>query len=150
MALLAEASPSFPSGHVMRPAVAYGVIAYLLFKAFASTAAKAPTAAGWLLAVLLVAMSRVYLGAHWATDVWGQHAARGRRTGRRGRSPRDRPRFPALGSPSPWPPHPCCSTPRPPSPTRPTRNQRTAPDRTEPPRHRLRDEAPALAPGLSG
>ncbi|WP_422933421.1 LssY C-terminal domain-containing protein [Sinomonas sp. P47F7] len=71
LALLINTGPSFPSGHVVRATVAYGIIAYLLFKAFRSRAAKAATVAGYLVVVLLVAMSRVYFGAHYATDVWG-------------------------------------------------------------------------------
>lgn len=71
LALVAETSPSFPSGHAVRATVVFGLIAYLAFKSFRSTWARALTVSAYLVAVLLVTTSRVYLGAHYVSDVWG-------------------------------------------------------------------------------
>jgi undecaprenyl-diphosphatase len=63
------AGPSFPSGHATQAVAVYGMLAAL-------TAASTPRwprkVAAWTLAVVtvgLVAVSRLYLGVHWLTDV---------------------------------------------------------------------------------
>lgn len=71
LALVAETSPSFPSGHAVRATVVFGIVAYLVFRSVRSTWARVLTVSAYLLAVLLVTMSRVYLGAHYVSDVWG-------------------------------------------------------------------------------
>lgn len=71
LALLDVGTLSFPSGHAMRATVVYGLLAYLLVRAYRTTAARTFVVAGYLVVVLLVAMSRVYLGVHFVSDVWG-------------------------------------------------------------------------------
>lgn len=71
LALLVQSPLGFPSGHAIRATVVYGLIAYLLVKAYRSTAARTLIVAAYLVVVLLVGMSRVYLGVHFVSDVWG-------------------------------------------------------------------------------
>lgn len=65
---------SFPSGHALLATVFYLSIGVMLTRAFPRTRMKA-YAIGWaVVLVLLIGFTRVYLGAHWATDVfagWG-------------------------------------------------------------------------------
>ncbi|MDQ4490024.1 LssY C-terminal domain-containing protein [Sinomonas sp. ASV486] len=71
LALLDVGTLGFPSGHAVRVTVVYGLLAYLLVKAYRTTVARTLVVAGYLVVVLLVAMSRVYLGVHFVSDVWG-------------------------------------------------------------------------------
>ena len=47
----------------------YGVLAAYLFGRFAQPAARATVATGAIVAIAAVAFSRVYLGAHYPSDV---------------------------------------------------------------------------------
>jgi undecaprenyl-diphosphatase len=60
---------SFPSGHAMGSTVAFGALAYLAFRATTSWPRKAAALAFALTLILAVALSRVYLGVHWISDV---------------------------------------------------------------------------------
>lgn len=66
---------SFPSGHTLSATVFYGVLtAWLLHReavAGFSSRARLLTCAGAVVMVLLVALSRIYLGAHYVSDVVG-------------------------------------------------------------------------------
>ncbi|GAA0383316.1 phosphatase PAP2 family protein [Brevundimonas terrae] len=65
---------SFPSGHALLATVFYLSVGVMLTRAFPRTRMKA-YALGWaVVLVLLIGLTRIYLGAHWASDVaagWG-------------------------------------------------------------------------------
>lgn len=61
-------TPSFPSGHAVGSTIAYGLAAYLLFQLLPSPWNY--IVAGILIVLILViGISRVYLGAHFPSDV---------------------------------------------------------------------------------
>jgi undecaprenyl-diphosphatase len=69
---------SFPSGHALLSAVFYLSIGVMLSRAFPQRRFKAYVLAVAMVLTLLVGLTRVYLGAHWATDVlagWSVGAA---------------------------------------------------------------------------
>lgn len=60
---------SFPSGHAMGSMVFFGALSYLGFRTLPRWRWKAAAIAFSTTIVLAVALSRVYLGVHWLTDV---------------------------------------------------------------------------------
>jgi undecaprenyl-diphosphatase len=66
---------SFPSGHSMGAFVAYGMLAYLLTFAVPQRRIRRAAVGLLVIIILLVGFSRIFLGAHWFTDVIGGFAA---------------------------------------------------------------------------
>lgn len=65
---------SFPSGHALMATVFYLSVGVMLTRAFPRTRMKAYALGCAVVLVLLIGVTRVYLGAHWASDVaagWG-------------------------------------------------------------------------------
>ena len=67
--LLELTSYSFPSGHTSGAVAFYGVLAAFLVSRFYEARRRAACVAGAIAAVGLVAFSRIYLGAHYLSDV---------------------------------------------------------------------------------
>jgi membrane-associated phospholipid phosphatase len=73
--LLTAAGWSFPSGHAMGSLVAYGMLAYLLVRETHSRRRRWGIIGGAVLLVLLIGLTRMYLGVHYFSDVIGGYAA---------------------------------------------------------------------------
>ena len=67
--LLELSSFSFPSGHTAGAVLFYGVLAAFLVSRFYDWRRRSAAVAGAILMVALVAFSRLYLGAHYLSDV---------------------------------------------------------------------------------
>lgn len=75
--LLIETSYSFPSGHAMESLVVYGMLAYFAVLALRSWRARVGVVFGAALLVVLIGLSRMYLGVHYFSDVLAGYAAGG-------------------------------------------------------------------------
>lgn len=74
-ALIIERTFSFPSGHTFAAVVFYGILTYLLLKIAKNKWQKILIVLGGMLIIFMVAFSRVFIGAHWPTDVLASFAA---------------------------------------------------------------------------
>jgi undecaprenyl-diphosphatase len=73
--LMALTDPGFPSGHTMMATIIYGYMAVYLMPGIASWRWRIFIATVTVLLVFVVALSRMYLGAHYLSDVLAAMAA---------------------------------------------------------------------------
>jgi undecaprenyl-diphosphatase len=66
---------SFPSGHAMGSFITFGALSYIALRQPWPWVAKSAGLAIALTMVVLVGLSRVYLGVHWASDIAGGWSA---------------------------------------------------------------------------
>jgi undecaprenyl-diphosphatase len=71
--LLGSAGPgnSFPSGHMMRTVIAYGLLAFVVRRLARSSLARALAIPIAIAIIVGVAFDRLYLDVHWESDVIG-------------------------------------------------------------------------------
>jgi undecaprenyl-diphosphatase len=69
--LTTASSSSFPSGHAMSATICYGTVAYLVARLQDRRWSRVLTLMGAALLILLVCLTRVYLGVHYPSDVIG-------------------------------------------------------------------------------
>ena len=69
--LIEESEYSFPSGHSMNCLVSYGILAYLLLRYCENRKLAKLLSIGLGLIIILIGLSRVYVGVHFPTDVIG-------------------------------------------------------------------------------
>ncbi len=62
-------SSSFPSGHAMSAAIVYSTVAYLAARLQQHLWAKVLTMLGAIVLIVLICLSRLYLGVHYPSDV---------------------------------------------------------------------------------
>jgi undecaprenyl-diphosphatase len=62
---------SFPSGHVIRAVVVYGLLAFVVRRMAASERARTLAVPIAIAAIVLVSFDRIYLDVHWESDVIG-------------------------------------------------------------------------------
>ena len=75
--LLSETSYSFPSGHAMLSLVVYGLMTYFAVLALRTWRARTAVVFGAALLVVLIGVSRMYLGVHYFSDVLAGFAVGG-------------------------------------------------------------------------
>ncbi|MCR8846786.1 phosphatase PAP2 family protein [Rossellomorea sp. SC111] len=76
-ALIQQGGYSFPSGHSMSSFIFYGSLAFILFRALDRKRFKWASVILVAMLVLLIGMSRIYLGVHYPSDILGGFTAGG-------------------------------------------------------------------------
>jgi undecaprenyl-diphosphatase len=72
--LVPETNESFPSGHSMGSIIGYGMLGYVVALLVRRRGQRVAAIAQLAVVVLLIGFSRIYLRAHWFTDVLGGFA----------------------------------------------------------------------------
>jgi undecaprenyl-diphosphatase len=72
--LVTESSFSFPSGHSFIAISFYGLLLYFIFRSVNKKYQKTLTFLAAVLVMLLIGISRIYLGVHWTSDVLASYA----------------------------------------------------------------------------
>ena len=67
--LIAESGYSFPSGHSMVAMAFYGLLAWMVYRYERDHLVRRVCVTGFGIVVVLVGISRIYLGVHYASDV---------------------------------------------------------------------------------
>ncbi len=75
--LVVETSHSFPSGQAMESMVVYGMLTYFAVLTLRGRGKRAVSVGGAIVLVILIGFSRLYLGAHYVSDVVGGFVAGG-------------------------------------------------------------------------
>lgn len=70
-AVYPEHSFSFPSGHAAIALAFYGFLTYILVRQTKHWAARVTLFLAGIIIILLIGFSRLYLGVHYLSDVWG-------------------------------------------------------------------------------
>jgi membrane-associated phospholipid phosphatase len=73
--LVVERGMSFPSGHALGSVVCFGLLAYFVLLAGCSRRTGLAAVGGVVVLVSAVGLSRLYIGAHYPTDVLAGYAA---------------------------------------------------------------------------
>jgi undecaprenyl-diphosphatase len=73
--LVTLSSYGFPSGHTMGATMLYGLLALLIWNSATSRPVRWASASAACLLILFIGFSRIYLGAHFLSDVLGAFAA---------------------------------------------------------------------------
>ncbi|MFA7314769.1 MAG: LssY C-terminal domain-containing protein [Candidatus Magasanikbacteria bacterium] len=66
-----EKSFSFPSGHATIAITLFGFLAYIMIREYQSWQTKVNIFFATLLLIFLIGFSRIYLGVHYVSDIWG-------------------------------------------------------------------------------
>jgi len=72
-----ETTKSFPSGHSMGSLITYGLLAYVLVLGLPRAGLRILAVSGLMILVLAIGFSRIFLGAHYFSDVLGGYAVGG-------------------------------------------------------------------------